>query len=58
VEDPSSQFIYTANFNDSNVTGVVLDQNSGVLRQLPGKAAKPYPLQGPATYCVVNGRTS
>ena len=58
VEDPSSQFIYTANFNDSNVTGVVLDQNSGVLRQLPGKAAKPYPLEGPATYCVVNGRTS
>jgi 6-phosphogluconolactonase len=58
VEDPSSQFIYTANFNNSTVTGVVLDQNSGVLRQLPGKAAKPYPLQGPATFCVVNGRTS
>lgn len=58
VEDPSSQFIYTANYNNSSVTGVVLDQNSGVLRQLPGKAAKPYPLPGPATYCLVDGRTS
>jgi 6-phosphogluconolactonase (cycloisomerase 2 family) len=57
-EDPSNQFLYTANFNDSSVTGVVLDQNAGTLSELPGKAAKAYALPGPAAYCVMNGRTS
>lgn len=58
VEDPSNQFLYTANFNSSTVTGSSLDQNSGVLRVLPGHANASYPLSGPATYCLVNGRTS
>jgi 6-phosphogluconolactonase len=58
VEDPSDQFIYTANFNSSSVTGLSLDQNSGVLRVLPGTANRSYSLAGPAAYCVVNGRTS
>ncbi|HUB29624.1 MAG TPA: beta-propeller fold lactonase family protein [Terracidiphilus sp.] len=58
LEDPSSQFIYTANFNDSTVTGRVVDQNSGVLDNLPGNANKSYPLSGPAAWCVVTGRTS
>ncbi|UWZ86634.1 lactonase family protein [Occallatibacter riparius] len=58
VEDPSNQFVYTAGFNDSAVSGRVLDQNSGVLNLLPGKANKAYALPGPATYCLVNGRTS
>lgn len=58
VEDPSNQFLYTANFNSSSVTGLSLDQNSGVLRPLPGKANIAFPLSGPATYCLVNGRTS
>ena len=58
VEDPSNQFVYTANFNDSTVTGLSLDQNQGVLRPLPGAANKAYALPGPATYCLVDGRTS
>jgi 6-phosphogluconolactonase (cycloisomerase 2 family) len=58
LEDPSNQFIYTANFNDSTVTGRVVDQNSGVLDNLPGKANKSYALEGPAAWCVVTGRTS
>jgi 6-phosphogluconolactonase (cycloisomerase 2 family) len=58
LEDPSNQFIYTANFNDSTVTGSSVDQNSGVLRPLPGSANKAYPLDGPATWCVATGRTS
>ena len=58
VEDPSSQFFYTANFNDSSVTGSVLDPNVGTLSTLPGSANKTYTLSGPATYCLVNGRTS
>jgi hypothetical protein len=57
VEDPSDQYIYTANFNDSTVTGRVVDPNSGVLNNLRvGTGA--YPVQGPATWCVVDGRTS
>ena len=58
IEDPSNQFIYTANFNDSSVTGRVIDQNSGVLNNLPGTANRSYPLNGPAAWCVVTGRTS
>ncbi|MDE3187492.1 MAG: beta-propeller fold lactonase family protein [Acidobacteriota bacterium] len=58
VEDPSNQFVYTANFNDSTITGRVIDQNSGVLNNLPGKANRNYPLTGPAAWCMVSGRTS
>lgn len=58
VEDPSNQFIYTANANDSTVTGRALDVNAGTLNKLPGAADKAYGLPGPAAYCLVNGRTS
>jgi len=58
VEDPSNNFIYTANFNDSTVTGHTLDQNFGLLKILPGNANKAYGLPGPATYCLIDGRTS
>ncbi|MGC2481783.1 MAG: beta-propeller fold lactonase family protein, partial [Candidatus Sulfotelmatobacter sp.] len=58
LEDPSDQYIYTANFNDSSVTGRSIDQNSGVLRNLPGAANRSYPLTGPAAWCMVTGRTS
>ncbi len=34
VEDPSSQFIYTANFFASTVTGQAIDQNAGTLTPL------------------------
>jgi 6-phosphogluconolactonase (cycloisomerase 2 family) len=58
VEDPSSQFVYAANYNDSTVTGRLIDQNIGNLNELPGKANKPYPLEGPPTWCLVSNRTS
>ena len=58
VEDPSNNFIYTANFNDSTVTGHTLDQNEGVLKPLPGSTKQSYSLPGPATYCLIDGRTS
>jgi len=57
VEDPSSQFIYTANFNDSTVSGKVIDQNAGVLKPL-NRVASSFPLNGPATWCLVDGRTN
>jgi hypothetical protein len=58
VEDPSNQFIYTANFNDSTVTGRSIDQNAGTLQNLRVTGNGTYPLTGPATWCVVDGRTS
>jgi Lactonase, 7-bladed beta-propeller len=56
VEDPSDQFIYTANMYDSSVTGRILDPNAGVLNPL--RVSSSYPLQGPATWCLIDGRTS
>jgi 6-phosphogluconolactonase (cycloisomerase 2 family) len=56
VEDPSDQFIYEANEYDSTVTGRSVDPNSGELDDL--RATSTYNLQGPATWCLVDGRTS
>jgi len=55
VEDPSNQFIYTANHVDSTITGRTVDPNDGVLNTL--KVANSYKLQGPANWCLVDGRT-
>jgi DNA-binding beta-propeller fold protein YncE len=59
VEDPSNQFFYTANFNDSTVTGQILDQDKGTLVPLSQstKAPSEYSLTGPPTWCLVDGRT-
>jgi 6-phosphogluconolactonase (cycloisomerase 2 family) len=59
VEDPSDQFFYTANFYDSTVTGNWLDENSGRLRPLSSSHNVPdnYTLPGPASWCVMDGRT-
>ena len=56
VEDPSNQFIYEANQYDSTVTGRVLDPNAGDLNSL--RVTSTYNLQGPASWCLVDGRTS
>ena len=60
LEDPSNQFIYTANYNSSTVSGLSIDQNDGNLIPLSQqtKAKDSYTLPGPATWCVVTGRTS
>jgi len=55
VEDPSNQFIYEANSLDSTVTGRVLDPNSGELDDM--RVTSTYALKGPATWCLVDGRT-
>ncbi len=56
VEDPSNQFIYEANQFDSTVTGRVLDPNTGDLVNM--RVLSTYKLEGPATWCLVDGRTS
>ncbi len=60
VEDPSNQYFYTANFNDSSVTGQTIDENAGTLRPLnqSTKAPSQYSLTGPPTWCLVVGRTN
>lgn len=55
VEDPSNQFLYEANEYDSTVTGRVLDPNSGELK--PMRVTSTYTLQGPPTWCLMDGRT-
>jgi 6-phosphogluconolactonase (cycloisomerase 2 family) len=57
IEDPSNQYIYTANASDSTVTGRLLDPNSGVLNNVHGWTGK-VTLTGPATWCFVSGRTN
>jgi Lactonase, 7-bladed beta-propeller len=55
VEDPSDQFIYEANQYSSNITGRILDPVSGQLDNM--RVTSTYALQGPATWCLVDGRT-
>lgn len=56
VEDSSDQFIYTANYNDSTITGKLLDPNAGTLSVL--KTTSTYKLSGPPTWCLMDGRTN
>jgi 6-phosphogluconolactonase (cycloisomerase 2 family) len=54
VEDPSNQYVYTVNFNDSSITGKKIDQNAGGLNALP----KPMPAPpGSPTWAAVSGST-
>jgi 6-phosphogluconolactonase (cycloisomerase 2 family) len=55
LEDPTNQFIYTGNFNDSTVTGSIIDVNAGVLKPL--RAGSVFPSAGNTTWCTVSGRT-
>ena len=50
-----NQFIYEANEYDSTVTGRLLDPNSGELDDL--RVTSTYTLEGPPTWCLVDGRT-
>ncbi len=55
LEDPTNQFIYTGNFNDSTVTGSIIDVNAGVLNKL--RAGSVFQSSGNPTWCAVSGRT-
>lgn len=54
VEDPSNQYLYTANFNDSTITGNVIDANTGQLSPLLRGSVTTAPLQ--PNYVVTSGR--
>jgi 6-phosphogluconolactonase (cycloisomerase 2 family) len=54
VEDPSNLYVYTANFNDSTLTGKKIDQKAGGLDALPKGLPTP---PGSPTWCAVTGAT-
>jgi 6-phosphogluconolactonase len=60
VEDPSHQFIYTANHDSSTVTAQQIEQTSGILKSLADSSNAPssYALTGPPSWCLVDGRTN
>jgi 6-phosphogluconolactonase len=55
IEDPSNQYLYTADYNSSTVTGKVLDPNSGELTDLRNQDS--YPTVQNPTWCVTDGHT-
>ncbi|MBV8631281.1 MAG: beta-propeller fold lactonase family protein [Silvibacterium sp.] len=55
LEDPSNQYIYTADSISNTVTGKVLDPNSGLLTDLRNKTD--YATVGTPTWCVSSGHT-
>jgi len=60
VEDPSSQYLYTADFNDGTIIGKLLNQNTGQLSPL--NRATSFTVNGSSTWqptcLVVTGITS
>jgi len=55
-EDPSNQYVYTTSFNDSQITGRILDPNSGSLTVL--RRGSTFNTVGNPTWCAVSGRTT
>ncbi len=55
IEDPSDQFVYTANFSDSTIVGKIIDTNAGVLN--PFRNATSFATSGNPTWCATSNRT-
>lgn len=55
IEDPSNQYIFTADYNSNTVTGHVLDPNSGVLSDMRNQSS--YPTVQNPTWCVADSHT-
>ena len=53
LEDPSNQYIYTANAAASTVTGAKIDSNTGMLTALP--RGSQWATVGNPTWCVATG---
>src|SRR3984957_20670476 len=53
LEDPSNQYLYTANYADSTVTGAVINSSTGTLTTLRKNTSFAGP--GNPTWCVVSG---
>jgi 6-phosphogluconolactonase (cycloisomerase 2 family) len=53
LEDPSNQYLYTANFADSTVTGAVINSTTGTLTTLRKKSS--FAAAGQPTWCTASG---
>jgi 6-phosphogluconolactonase len=53
LEDPSNQYLYTANYSDSTVTGAVINSATGTLTNL--RKATSFAATGQPTWCVASG---
>ncbi len=53
AEDPSNQYIYTANYSDSTVTGAIINTSTGTLTTLRKRTS--FPVAGQPTWCVFSG---
>lgn len=56
VEDSTNQYLYTVNFNDSTITGKVIDATHGQLSNLL-KGPVSTPTVGKPTFVAITGRT-
>lgn len=53
LEDPSNQFLYTANYATSTITGAVINQQAGTLSAL--RKTQSFATAGQPTWCVTSG---
>jgi 6-phosphogluconolactonase len=53
IEDPSNQYLYTANFADSTVTGAVINSATGTLTNL--RKASSFAAAGQPSWCTASG---
>jgi 6-phosphogluconolactonase (cycloisomerase 2 family) len=55
LEDPSNQYLYTANYADSTVTGGVINSTTGTLTTLRKPPTAGFPTTGQPTWCTASG---
>jgi 6-phosphogluconolactonase (cycloisomerase 2 family) len=53
VEDPSNQYLYTANYSDSTVTGAIINSSTGTLSTL--RKGNQFSAAGQPTWCIASG---
>jgi 6-phosphogluconolactonase len=53
LEDPSNQYLYTANYADSTVTGAIINSSTGTLQTL--RKATNFGTTGQPTWCAATG---
>jgi 6-phosphogluconolactonase (cycloisomerase 2 family) len=53
LEDPSNQYLYTANYSDSTVTGAVINSSTGTLTSLRKNSS--FAAAGQPTWCTASG---
>ncbi|MDX6461426.1 MAG: hypothetical protein QOE55_5123 [Acidobacteriaceae bacterium] len=53
LEDPSNQYLYTANYSDSTVTGAVINSSTGTLTNLRKNTS--FGAAGQPTWCTASG---